>query len=190
MQLGRSRRRSLRRAVAIPCAMQSDYWDGAVTLPASDLSTEGVWIDTPLPLEPGEELVLAFNPPGEPEAELWALAEVARVGMWRRAQDAWPSGMGLTFTYVSRPDRRLLSRCLVGRPPRLPARRMPPQLPRSTPGRDADLSLPPVLALDGAATESEEDPWPFRFQSMSSLLTSPQPAYIWGRTMGPTGSVV
>jgi len=165
MDRGGSRRRSLRRAVTLPCALQSNYWDGSVSLSMSDLSEEGLWIDTSLALEPGEEIVLAFQPPGRRTAELWALAEVARVGMWRRADDVWPAGMGLLFTYVSNLDRRMLSHALQGRPPRLPARRppplrrrppplptKPPPLPRALEPEDfaeldAYLALPPVLAV-------------------------------------------
>ncbi len=149
----RSRRRSLRRAVTVPCGLQSSYWDGALTLPASDLSNEGMWIDTPLPLEPGEEIVLSFNPPGQPRAELWATAEVARVGMWRRSEDPFPVGMGLIFTYFSDLDRALLSHALRGRPPRLPARLRPPPLPfhvRYSPAISG-VELPAVLALSRRA---------------------------------------
>lgn len=166
MDRDRSRRRSLRRAVMLPCALQSNYWDGSVSLPMSDLSDDGLWIDTSLPLEPGEEIVLAFQAPGRFRAELWAMAEVARVGMWRRADDMYPAGMGLLFTYVSKPDRRMLMQALQGRPPRLPPplpkrppplRRGPPRLPHQPPPLprqagpfdelDAYLALPPVLAV-------------------------------------------
>ncbi len=130
MQTHLGNRRSLRRAVELECALQSDLWDGLIALSASDLSNEGVWLDTPYALEPGEELVLSFVPPGARQGEqVWAVAEVARVGLWRRRLDPWPAGMGLVFQYLSDVDRRFLARSLVGRPPRLPGRRRPPPLP-------------------------------------------------------------
>jgi hypothetical protein len=130
MRTGSWKRRSLRRAVGLECALQSDLWDGLVSLAVSNVSNEGVWIDTPYTLEPGEELVLSFLPPGARQGEeVWAVAEVARVGLWRRRLDPWPAGMGLTFRYLSHVDRRFLARSLVGYPPRLPARRGPPALP-------------------------------------------------------------
>ncbi len=172
----RSRRRSLRRAVAVPCGLQSSYWDGALTLPASDLSNEGVWIDTPLPLEPGEEIVLSFNPPGQPRAELWATAEVARVGMWRRSVDSFPVGMGLIFTYVSDLDRALLRHALRGRPPRLPSRRLPPPLPaRACLPAATEADLPRVLAP--GARPAFDVPRNLTFTCMATLLTSPQPRW-------------
>lgn len=126
------KRRSLRRAIGLECALQSDLWDGLVSMAISDVSNEGVWIDTPYALEPGEELVLSFLPPGALQGEeVWAVAEVARVGMWRRRVDPWPAGMGLTFRYLSQVDRRFLARSLAGYPPRLPVRRRPPPLPGS-----------------------------------------------------------
>ncbi len=132
MRSGFWKRRSLRRAVGLECALQSDLWDGLVSMPISDVSHEGVWIDTPYVLEPGEELVLSLLPPGAcPGEEVWAVAEVARVGLWRRRLDRWPTGMGLTFRYLSQVDRRFLTRSLVGHPPRLPVRRRPPPLPGS-----------------------------------------------------------
>jgi hypothetical protein len=114
--------------VVLDCGLQNELWDGIVALRASDLSQEGLWLDTPFALDPGEELVVSFVPPGESQ-ELWACAQVARVGMWRRDSDPWPVGMGLTFTYVSSTDRRYLARALMGHPPRLPVRRRPPPLP-------------------------------------------------------------
>lgn len=175
MHQARSRRRSLRRAVAVPCRLQSSYWDGLLTLPASDISNEGVWIDTPLPLEPGEETVVSFNPPGQPRIELWATAEVARVGLWRRTNDTFPVGMGLIFTYFSDLDRALLKHSLRGRPPRLPLRRRPPPLPAHLRRviSEAACELPPVLALQ--RTPVIEIPKDLQFTSIATLLTSPQP---------------
>src|SRR3954469_22995050 len=107
MELGRGKRRSLRRAVALECGIQSEWWDGLLELPATDVSNEGIWVETAYALDPGEEVVVALLPPGARTGEeVWAMAEVARVGLWRRRIDPWPIGMGLRFTYCSRSDRR------------------------------------------------------------------------------------
>jgi hypothetical protein len=141
----RVRRRSLRRALTVDCNLESDGWGGSVVLQATDVSDEGLWLETPYALEPGEELVVSFPLPGDPAAEpVWAIAEVARVGMWRRREDAHPHGMALVFTYCSQEDLNRLSDSLYGRPPRLPpsARRSASQPPAPP---DEQPSLPAVL---------------------------------------------
>lgn len=59
------RRRSVRRAIEFECAVQSEHWDDVLHLPASDLSEDGMRIETPLPLQPEEPLIVSFTPPGE-----------------------------------------------------------------------------------------------------------------------------
>lgn len=118
----RRRRRSVRRALTVECQLECECWDAPVLLRATDVSTEGLWIETPYALDPGQELVVSFRIPepcGAPR--LWAIAEVARVGMWRRRGDAHPVGMGLRFTYLNDDDRVRLEAALLGRPPRLPS---------------------------------------------------------------------
>jgi len=146
------RRRSPRRALHIDCRLECDYWEGALVLQASDVSDEGLWIDTPYALQPGEELVVSFPLPGDPAAErVWAIAEVARVGMWRRRRDEYPAGMALVFTYCSQEDLNRLANSLYGRPPRLPswltrAGSAPPPLPAcSKPAPAEEPPLPAVL---------------------------------------------
>ena len=99
MGTGSWKRRSLRRAVGLECALQSDLWDGSVSLSAVERVERGR-LDRQRPTRStrGEELVLSFFPPGARRGEeVWAVAEVARVGLWRRRLDPWPPGMGLTF---------------------------------------------------------------------------------------------
>ena len=135
-------RRSLRRALTIDCRLESDSWEGEVVLPATDISNEGLWVETPCVLARGEELVVSFALPNAPSKRVWAIAEVARVGMWRRRQDVYPPGMGLVFTYCSEEDKHRLSASLRGRPPRLPHPRRPPPLPKLS----AVEALEPKLA--------------------------------------------
>jgi hypothetical protein len=120
----------VRRAVALECTLHSEHWDEGVQLPASNLSTDGIWLDTPIALDPGEELVVSFTPPDAPQP-VWASARVVRSTRARRSNDAAQlPGMGLAFTYCSDAHRRLLARSLLGRPPRLPRSRVPPPLPK------------------------------------------------------------
>jgi len=130
-QVSGGKRRSLRRAVALECTLQCELWDEELRLPASNLSIDGVWIETPISLDLGDELIVSFTPPGLAATEtVWAAAKVVRVGSFRRQGDAAQSpGMGLSFTYFSEPHRRLLARSLQGHPPRLPLSRVPPPLP-------------------------------------------------------------
>ncbi len=105
--------------------MRSAYWDDAVSLVVSDLSDEGIWLETKVTLEPGDELLLSFVPPGARRAAIWAAAEVIRVS----GRDGLPNGMGLAFTFLSEADRAFLVRSLRGLPPHLPGSRVPPALP-------------------------------------------------------------
>lgn len=112
----------MRRAVAFECAVQSELWDDVKHLPASNLSEEGIWLEAPIALKPGEPLILSFTPPGAQE-KVWAAAEVVRrSGRPERAQ-----GVALAFTYCSEPHREVLASALYGQPPELPGR--PPPLP-------------------------------------------------------------
>lgn len=114
----RGRRRSLRRAISVECALRSERWDRELHLRASDVSTGGMWIETPSPVAPGEELIVSFQLPSVGET-MWAAARVVRVGSSREGEDARP-GMALAFTYCSERHMRLLARALQGHPPRLP----------------------------------------------------------------------
>ena len=115
-------RRSVRRALMVDCEIECETWEGVVSLPATDVSNEGLWVQTQVVLNPGTEVVVSFGlPDGAPHRRVWATAKVARVGMWRRRDDIHSSGMGLVFTYCSQADRERLAAFLVGRPPPLPA---------------------------------------------------------------------
>ncbi|NLE49629.1 MAG: hypothetical protein GX614_14625 [Sandaracinaceae bacterium] len=119
--LGRART-SLRRGIQLPVRLGSDYWDGAIPFMARDLSSRGVFIETALPLELGEEVELRFTPPGF-RYPVDLRGEVRRVAFHRRAGEAGESGMGVEFKYLSRELRELLELSLRGIPPRLPKRR-------------------------------------------------------------------
>ncbi len=206
MTFSKTRRRSLRRHVGVTCSMASQLWDGTVDFAASDVSHEGLWIDTPYPLELGDEVVLSFVPPGAARHEdVWAIAEVARVGLWDANCVPWEAGMGLSFTYFSALDRRFLAQSLLGRPPRLPRKRalapltrQPPPLPprartlaapesravmpaARTPARPAALarartSLPAAYLFADVPPVLDADlAFEFAPVSLGELLTAPRP---------------
>jgi hypothetical protein len=118
-----SRRRALRRAVSLECAVLSTDWSDVAPLIAADLSPFGMWLDTELLLEPGSELVVSFRPPRWPVwgAEITVLAEVVRVGLPRRRGDSGNPGMGLRFVDLDPQHAERMTGCLLGMPPTLPA---------------------------------------------------------------------
>lgn len=164
--LGREagRRRSVRRAVRVETDVVADTWDGAVPLLATDLSDHGLWLESELPLEIGSEVVVSLLPPRWPTREpLTALAEVTRVGMYRRRRERRSSGMGLRFVDLPHDDAELLAEVLRGLPPPLPA-----LAPR---GRAVELvrpsidegRLPQIVLADGSR---------FVLRAEGSLLTA------------------
>lgn len=117
-----SRRRALRRAVSLECAVLSADWSDVAPLVAVDLSPFGMWLETELLLEPGCELVVSFRPPRWPTwgAEITVLAEVVRVGLPRRRGDCGNAGMGLRFVDLDPEHAERMTGCLLGMPPMLP----------------------------------------------------------------------
>jgi hypothetical protein len=129
--LEKGRRRSLRRAVTVPCTLRSVHWEGELHVAASDVSVTGMWIEITRGVAPGTELIVCFTPPrGDYGEKVWASARVARVGVHRRPPDGRSSpGIGIVFIYCSDRHLRLLAPSLEGCPPKLPGRRGPPPLP-------------------------------------------------------------
>lgn len=117
-----SRRRALRRAVSLECAVLSADWSDVAPLVAADLSPFGMWLDTELLLDPGSELVISFRPPRWPTwgSAITVLAEVVRVGLPRRRGDCGNAGMGLRFLDLDPEHAERMNGCLHGIPPTLP----------------------------------------------------------------------
>jgi hypothetical protein len=119
-------RRSLRRAVEIPCQVVSPYWDEPVSYLATEISRTGMWIDTPFPLSCGDALVVRFEAPRPRDAGvecdrgMFMLARVRRVELRRRRDDRHRAGMGVEFVSVAPEEEALLTSCLRGIPPRIP----------------------------------------------------------------------
>ena len=119
-------RRALRRAVELPCDLVSRYLDQPLLYWATDLSPFGLWLETPLPMQLGEQVVLCFQPSHWRGREITVFAEVVRVANGRRAEaDAATrtTGMGLEFVDLGFDEERALRAWLFGRPPPLPRRR-------------------------------------------------------------------
>jgi len=110
-----ARRRALRRSVHVNCDVITKDWEEPSKHLATDLSPFGCWIDTPFPLAPESEVVLAFTPPRwQPMGEVVTFARVRR-----RIRTGPRRGMGLEFLDVSRPDIAAMTRSLRGLPPPL-----------------------------------------------------------------------
>lgn len=127
-----SRRHSVRRAVDLPCAVRSELWSGPLPLSARDLSPDGLWLSSPLALDPGSQLVLAFRPPRWPLGRwpVLALGEVVRADLRRRRSDAGAPGMGVRFIDIADADRDRMHATLRGLPPPLPRRPRPERIVR------------------------------------------------------------
>ena len=114
-------RRALRRAVELPCELMTKYVDEPLLYWASDLTPHGMWLETPAPMEIGEQAVLCFQP-----AVWWnsrsitVFAEVCRVTWSRQPHER---GMALSFLDITAHEQRALEAWLRGRPPPLPVRR-------------------------------------------------------------------
>lgn len=117
-----SRRGALRRAVRMCCVVRSSLWDGAAPHLMTDLSSDGAWLATDLPVEVGEQLVLTFRPPRWPTGTrpVRLRGEVVRVELPRRRGDLRPAGMGVRFLGLDPAMRAKLASTLRGLPPPLP----------------------------------------------------------------------
>ena len=117
-------RRSSRHAVELACEVVTSDHDEPQLFWATDLSPEGIWLETSQPIiDTGSELVVCFRPAVWWEArEIIVFGEVARVSHGLRHEDEAP-GIGVAFLDLS-PSERWSLRCwLRPRPERSPARR-------------------------------------------------------------------
>lgn len=158
------RRHSLRRAVRLEAAVMADTWDGTVPLLATNLSDDGLWLESDLPLDIGTEVLVSIAPPRWPVNEsLTVLAEVTRVGMFRRRRERRMSGMGLRFIDLPHDAADLLAVALRGLPPPLPKPSARTSvIDRARPSLD-EGALPQVVLADGSR---------FVFRAQAPLLTA------------------
>lgn len=111
------RRRSKRHAVRFEADIVCDLWDEPVSLPVRDLSVDGLYMDSELPLEPGTEVVLEIH---LGDAPIYLFGRVRRAEL--RQGDDLGAGMGVELLDVSEEDREVLARALASHPPSLPRR--------------------------------------------------------------------
>lgn len=110
----REARRAVRRLVDLECEVYAELWGEAISHRVSDVSEEGLWIQTELLLEPGTEVTLTFFPP-DWEEPLYVAGRVQRVELRRQPGDASAVGMGIEFEALRTDERRRLThsmRCL------------------------------------------------------------------------------
>ncbi len=113
------RRQALRRQVDLVCSVVADLWDEPVEHSVRDLSHRGMYLDTPLPVDPGTELVIELCPPDGGE-RVYLFGRVCRVELRRRAAERRGAGLGVQFLETPRDIEERLQRALYGLPPRLP----------------------------------------------------------------------
>jgi Tfp pilus assembly protein PilZ len=107
----REARRVVRRLVDLECAVYSDLWGEAIAHRVTDVSEEGLWIQTDLLLEIGTEVTLTFCPP-DWEEPLYVAGRVQRVELQRRPGDGNATGMGIEFEALRTDERRRLTRSM------------------------------------------------------------------------------
>jgi hypothetical protein len=120
--VGRSVRKTLRRAVRSQCTAFSASGYRELGTQVLDLSPEGMLIACNDGVEIGDPIMLFFQAPGRDELWLDAEAEVTRIIQGYRRYDPGYC-MGVRFTYLERPERTQLSNRLIGYPPPIPQRR-------------------------------------------------------------------
>lgn len=178
-----SRRRSLRRALRVETGVSSNLWDGTAPFVATNVSDHGLWLDTDLTLDIGDELVVSLTPPRWQDSQpLTVLARVARVAFKRRKSEEQRSGMGLRFVDLQPDQASKLKTALEGLPPPLSRRRSRPvgraaltqgvlarrsvdRVERAHPSIE-EVVLPHVVLADGSR---------YTFRAEGALLTAGRP---------------
>lgn len=107
----REARRAVRRLVDLECGVFSDVWGEAILHRVTDVSEDGLWIETDLLLEVGSEVTLSFYPP-DWEEPLYVAGQVERVELQRGAEQATSIGMGIAFETLRTDERRQLTRSM------------------------------------------------------------------------------
>ena len=106
-------RRVVRRLVDLECEVYSDLWGEAITHRVTDVSEDGLWIQTDLLLEVGNEVTMTFCPP-DWEEPLYVAGRVRRVELRPRPRDRNAVGMGIEFEAMRTDERRRLTQSLRG----------------------------------------------------------------------------
>lgn len=105
-------RRSMRRLVDLECEVFCELWGESIVHRVTDLSEDGLWIETALLLEVGTEVTLSFYPPDWDEP-LCVAGRVERVTLRSRSPQGTRSvGMGIGFEALRNDERRRLTRSM------------------------------------------------------------------------------
>ncbi len=102
-----------RRLVDLECEVYSELWGETITHRVTDVSEDGLWIQTELLLEVGSEVTMTFCPPDWDEP-LYVAGRVRRVELQPRPRDSNAVGMGIEFEAMRADERRRLTRSLRG----------------------------------------------------------------------------
>lgn len=175
-------RRALRRAVSLECEVLSEIWDEPVAHRATNVSEYGAWLESALPLDPGDEVVLSFTPPRMAQPYL-VTGLVRRVELHRRNGEHDRSGMAIEFVDLPSHCEAALRATLIGFPPPLPRELYVPRLRRDfvwvetlltfEEELDDRVNVFEVSELLGIVTETPFGPVEpaFDVSSLGSLLT-------------------
>jgi hypothetical protein len=110
-------RRAPRLDVRVPCQLVgAGVWHEPVRFPIRNLSPYGMWIETDYPLDPGDQVLASFRPPGTGRAVV-----VRAVVVRSRLRDG-DSGMALAFVEMLPAAFDRLTRSLSSRTERGEAR--------------------------------------------------------------------
>lgn len=102
---GRDRRHTDR----VPCRGEIEFWIGSAQFSGcfTDISTQGICIETPSPAEPGTHCKIRLTLPGHPES---IVAE--GVVVWRNV----PMGMGVKFVSLAPEAQAAIKDLTAGAP--------------------------------------------------------------------------
>jgi hypothetical protein len=101
-------RKAVRRFVDLDCDVYTDLWGEAISHRVTDVSEEGLWIQTELLLDVGTEVTLTFYPPDWDEP-LCVAGRVQRVELRARSGGRNAVGMGIEFETLRADERRRLT---------------------------------------------------------------------------------
>ncbi|MEM7437550.1 MAG: PilZ domain-containing protein [Myxococcota bacterium] len=110
----REARGAVRRLIDLECGIYSDVWGEVIVHRVTDVSEDGLWVETELLLEVGSDVTLTFYPP-DWEEPLCVAGRVCRVELEPKTAGSSTIGMGIAFDALRSEERRHLRqsmRCL------------------------------------------------------------------------------
>ncbi|MGB5810530.1 MAG: PilZ domain-containing protein [Polyangiales bacterium] len=176
----REARGAVRRLIDLDCGVYSEVWGEVIMHRVTDVSEEGLWIETDLLLEVGSEVTLTFYPPDWDEP-LCVAGRVRRVE-FETAVGSSSIGMGIAFETLRTDERRQLHqsmRCLRAEASYLLDQRTLVGVPVGNPGPASDLEAPAndprdtVFGWGAPVGDAQgEDPTPLVSRRVPSRVSS------------------